>query len=454
MNQEFPPKRPFPEHWLHWTLQSPELLKQPLHTIDNQTIKIIDPGRINYDNGPDILNAILEIGGILQKGNIEFHLSPEDWFGHGHHEDRRYENLILHVLWDAPNGIESMLLRRFPHLILSSQIRIPLADWKEKMTLLEQNGAGQSPNLFDATSITTHQLRECAQLRFERKVERFKSWLAYFSFEDILIIALAEALGYSKNKFPFRQLIWENPPSTIFPLMPKSYRSPLGVWTYLAMRAGFLSSYSFTQKGMDRSSTVFNIHNLFLFFSDQGVVPILQLKDWYFSRLRPSNNPTIRLVALSQIIHHYYGTSLFTKMQQCATERLTLRKLLPKWQAYVQLPFDRQLINAVREMNGILNKNRYIIGLNRINQFIVNSVLPILFLWAERSRNYGFQCYIEGIYEDFPACEDSKVIQETASKFPDRSLSKLAIYQQGLYELLAKTTIQSQRLFEPRISFG
>ncbi len=224
------------------------------------------------------------------------------------------------------------------------------------------------------------------------------------------------------------------------------------------MRANFLTTHSVTQLKTDQSSTATKIENLFLYFNDQGILPALQLKDWYFSRVRPANNPIIRLAALAQIIFYYHTPSLFTRMLQGATQRSTLKKLLPNWQACLQLPFQRQLSDAIRILYRISNQSRQTIGLRRINQFIINSVLPLMFLWAERAGNYGFQQYIEGLYEDFPACEDAKIIQQVGAKFSDASIqpkfNKLAIHQQGLFELLAKKQFQSQMVFNPRINFG
>ncbi len=145
-------------------------------------------------------------------------------------------------------------------------------------------------------------------------------------------------------------------------------------------------------------------------------------------------------------------------MLQCATERLVPENLLSNWQACLQIPFQKQLSDTILILYRLSNPNQKTIGLRRSNQFIINSVLPLMFLWAARAGNYGFQQYIEGLYEDFPACEDTKVIQQVGAKFSDASiqpkLNNLAIYQQGLFEFLAKKQIQSQMVFNPCINFG
>jgi hypothetical protein len=437
MNQDFPIKSKISENWLCWTFQSPHLLKKPLRTADNLTVNIIHPGQMNFDNGPDIRNAVLEIEGVVQKGDIEFHLAPEDWFRHGHHEDRRYQNLILHVLWDAPQGIPSALLSRFPHLILCHHLSISFPAWREKMNLLEDEDSGFDRKIRGIKHVTAHQLKNYGQMRFIHKVERFQQWLHQFSFEDMLIISLAEVLGYSKNKFPMRQLSWENPPSKIFGTVPRLYWSPLGIWVYLTMQANLLTAQSFNHLNIQQNGILERTHQLFNYFAEQGAIPILAVEDWNFSRIRPANQPVIRLAALSQIIFRYQGVPLFKKMLQSASKRLGLKHLIAEWKSFLNLPMSNELGAAIQDMYCIPLRISQIVGSQRINQFMVNAAIPLLYLWASRTHNHGFEQYISGLYEEFPACEDAKIFRQFKAVLSSSSTFSLAIHQQGVLELLA-----------------
>lgn len=441
MNQDFQNKCRIPEHWLCWTFCSPGLLKKPLRTTGNLAVTIIDPGHINYDNGPDMRNAVLDIDGIVQKGDIEFHLNAEDWFRHGHHEDRRYENLILHILWDAPQAIAPALLSRFAHLILRHQLTISFPDWIEKMNLLEAQEPTAGQKIADINAVSLPQLKNYGHARFLHKVERLQCWLEQFSFEDILMISLAEVLGYSKNKFPLRQLLWKNPPSKIFRKIPRLCSSALGIWVYLAIQANLLTAQSFTHLKIRQNPIVEKLHQLFIFFSENGVTPILKVEDWNFSRVRPANNPIIRLGALSQILFQYQSSSLFKELLRSATSRHSLNNLIAQWHSHLHLRFGRELTAAIQIMFNIPVQTKQTIGSQRINQFIVNAVFPLLYLWAGRSGNPGFQHYISGLYEEFPACENAKFIRQFGSELANTSL-KLAVYQQGMLELLAERNLR------------
>lgn len=70
----------------------------PLRTSDGRRVRIIHPGTLNHDSGPDFFNASVEIDGQRWAGNIEIHVRASDWMRHGHDRDRAYDSVILHVV--------------------------------------------------------------------------------------------------------------------------------------------------------------------------------------------------------------------------------------------------------------------------------------------------------------------------------------------------------------------
>ena len=85
--------------WQHrlWSLSE-------MRTVDGKPIRIIDPGILNTDSGPDFFNAKIEIDGHLWAGNVELHTRASDWKRHNHDKDKAYDSVILHVVEkdDAP----------------------------------------------------------------------------------------------------------------------------------------------------------------------------------------------------------------------------------------------------------------------------------------------------------------------------------------------------------------
>ena len=85
-----------------------------------ESVRVIHPGNWNLGAGPDFKNAILEVGGRRMAGDIEVHLSPQDWTAHAHGKDSEYGHVIAHVTWNSgpppetlPRGAVSIWLGRF-----------------------------------------------------------------------------------------------------------------------------------------------------------------------------------------------------------------------------------------------------------------------------------------------------------------------------------------------------
>ena len=79
--------------WAQRLYKTPEML-----TTQHRQITVLNPGRLNTDAGPDFFNAQVKINGITWAGNVEIHLTSDDWYRHGHETDAAYNNVILHVV--------------------------------------------------------------------------------------------------------------------------------------------------------------------------------------------------------------------------------------------------------------------------------------------------------------------------------------------------------------------
>lgn len=77
-----------------------------LKTLDGLPIKVISPGIWNAEAGPDFLKAHLIIGDKEIKGDVEIHFTDQNWYQHNHHNDSRYDKVVLHLaLWKSVKQI-------------------------------------------------------------------------------------------------------------------------------------------------------------------------------------------------------------------------------------------------------------------------------------------------------------------------------------------------------------
>ena len=93
------------EHLLHYVWKHKLFPLKVLQTTNGLPVEVIDPGLQNPNAGPDFFNAKLKIDGALWVGNIEIHTHSSDWFRHGHHSDKTYDSVILHVVSEADTEI-------------------------------------------------------------------------------------------------------------------------------------------------------------------------------------------------------------------------------------------------------------------------------------------------------------------------------------------------------------
>ena len=89
------------EKLLHFAWKHKILPLRPLLTTEGESVEVIDPGQANRNQGADFFNAKVKIGQTVWAGYVEIHVKASDWFRHGHHEDARYNNVVLHVVQTA-----------------------------------------------------------------------------------------------------------------------------------------------------------------------------------------------------------------------------------------------------------------------------------------------------------------------------------------------------------------
>lgn len=88
------------EEFLHFLWKYQLFSKKQLQTQNKESINVLFNGNLNRLEGPDFLNAKIEINQQVWVGNIELHLKSSDWYLHQHENDKNYDTVILHVVWE------------------------------------------------------------------------------------------------------------------------------------------------------------------------------------------------------------------------------------------------------------------------------------------------------------------------------------------------------------------
>jgi hypothetical protein len=82
---------------------------QALTTPDGRPVRVLHPGRRVGGPGPDFRDAIVKVGGIERRGDVELHVRASAFHTHGHGTDAAYAQLALHVVYRADDGPETPL---------------------------------------------------------------------------------------------------------------------------------------------------------------------------------------------------------------------------------------------------------------------------------------------------------------------------------------------------------
>ena len=88
------------EAFLYHVWQFQKFNSNELKTTCGKSLTILKAGNLQTQSGPDFFNAQVIIENQKWAGNIEIHVKSSDWYAHHHDQDHRYNNVILHVVWE------------------------------------------------------------------------------------------------------------------------------------------------------------------------------------------------------------------------------------------------------------------------------------------------------------------------------------------------------------------
>lgn len=348
------------EYLLQYIWQNSLYQTDDLKSADGEAITIINPGRRNTDAGPDFLEARIKVGNTLWAGNIELHVRTSDWDKHGHDEDARYNNIILHVVYIDDKAVAGnhTLLELKPH------INSKVVD--KYHALMAQPTTIPCANLLqDVPDITWSAWLD--RLVAERWEERLTEWQSLWQQEandwrTLLYFRLAANFGFHVNRDAFLELAQSLPLN----ILVKHKNSLLQIEALLFGQSGLLPD-----KDLDDYAATLEKEYHFLRRKYQ-LTPMLAHR-WKFMRLRPPNFPTIRIAQFAALVHK--SLELFAKMMEIksAEELLPLLdvKASQYWHSHYRFG---EKAKDTSERN---------IGTEAALNIMINTVAPMQYLYAK-----------------------------------------------------------------------
>ncbi len=263
-------------------------------TNDGRRVRVLDPGLLNRDSGPDFFNAKVEIDGQTWVGNIEIHVRASDWRRHHHDEDPAYDSVILHVVEKDDAPVYRRSGERIPQLVLETSV-----NFQERLrTLLESRTDLPCASTLSQMSElqVTEWLDRMAMERLQGKSGRTQELLELYhgSWEDVCYVTLSRNLGFGVNSDAFERLARRTP----LRFLQKHNDSLLQLEAILLGQAGLLEEAP-VGEGYTR-----RIVDEYAFLANKFQLQHMDRSDWKLFRLRPQNFPYRRLALLAHYLHH------------------------------------------------------------------------------------------------------------------------------------------------------
>ncbi|HVK97258.1 MAG TPA: DUF2851 family protein, partial [Flavisolibacter sp.] len=263
--------------------------RSQLLTAASEIIEIINPGKLNKNQGPDFIDAKIRISETILAGSVELHIKSSDWQKHGHGDDAHYKNVILHVVFEndlldessipvleLQPYISSLLLERY-HQMMNAQTFNPCGDsisgvkeivwasWKER--LLVERLSRKSKYILQLLENSNHHWEEAFW------------WL------------IASNFGIKVNADAFEAIARSIPVSLL-----AKHKSHIQQIEALLFGQAQLLNQEFT----DEYPKLLQREYRFL-AGKYHLKPVHA--SLFFLRMRPCNFPTIRLAQLAVLIH-------------------------------------------------------------------------------------------------------------------------------------------------------
>ncbi len=422
----------------------------PLPGLDGRTVQIIEKGIRNFDAGPDFINALVRIDDTLLRGDVEIHPLAGDWYSHRHHNDPRYNSVILHIVTQqTPAGF--LTLRQDGTAVttvnLDDALEMPAEQMEWESYALApafRQECGLAPQPF---AVKERILRHAGEKRLQIKAQRFSELRSTADWQQIVYAAYATSLGFSKNHLAFARLaqimpvaklwryVWNDPPAI----------GAQKCEAYLFGAGGLLpDAIGSDVGGASSADYVRDLMKCWNDFPERLKTDCIRAGTWQFFRLRPMNFPTRRVAALAGLVLRFSAEGFIAPLLkivdrpkgQSKNAARELEELLqidshPYWSFHFHLHAQGR---PVRELLGPL------LGKERSRDMIINVALPVLLAFGKECEHHHLVASVLDLYSRYPRLEENEITRWMRQRLFPELLSSgpfkpSALSQQGFIHL-------------------
>jgi len=369
------------EDFLQFVWKNKLFNTQKLVTTNGEQIEILKPGFQNFDAGPDFIDARIKINDTLWAGNVEIHLKSSDWNSHYHSNDKAYNNVILHVVHKHDEEVITNANRKLPTFVMDFDNKL-FANYNQLLFSASDIRCADKLEIINEFKLK-HWFERVLVNRLEKKSRIFLQQLKSekYSWEEAFYIQIARNFGFKTNALPFEMLTRATP----LHILAKHKNSLFQIEALLFGQAGFLKN--------DAGDDYFlKLRKEYLFLQHKYQLKPIEEHLWKFLRLRPANFPTVRLTQFAYLIFTSHG--LFSKI----IEANNIEQLIALFDVNTSEYWEKHY-----KFNEESKKRIKRLGQHSVKNILINTVVPVLFVYGEEKDNENYKERAFHILESLPA---------------------------------------------------
>lgn len=420
--------------------QHQRLLRSRLQTSDGQSVRVLHPGFLNKEAGPDFQNAVIQFGRNTPiTGDIEIDLVPNGWNAHGHQGNPAYAKVILHVVWkDDGRGGASL-----PTMELKPFLDSPLEEirsWFNSDAAHDWSTADSGECCAALSRLAPEEaselLKQAAEIRFYGKARGMEVRARQCGWEQALWEGLFRALGYKQNVWPF-QGVAERLPQLL--CVNDSV---------LNIQAKFFGVSGLLPDTLPEGAEAYlrRLWDVWWRERERYRELLLSASVWHFNGLRPANLPQRRLALAA---HWLADGSFMSRLESWFTSDKSGDALVDSLLGCLQPPKDEFWSYHWSFRSARLPKVHPLLGESRLADLAVNVVLPWFWMRAHAGKNDHLKSVACRRYMSWPVAQDNVTLKLARRRLFGRESVrwiKTAAQQQGLLQVVRDCCSQSNAI--------
>jgi hypothetical protein len=402
------------EEFLHYLWKYRLYDPEKLVDNDGNRIVVLHQGEYNLDSGPDFFNSRISIDGTVWAGNVEIHTKASHFDLHGHQYDPAFNNVILHIVSEN----DKKVFTAGGEELMTIEIKYDPSFYEKYISLVNnpyiiacQGDIKKLDNIYIRhwlNALVIERLQSKSELILKTFEQTGNDW------DETFYRLLTRYFGFRVNTEPFGMLAAALP----FRIIRKHADNRFQIEALLFGTAGMLEEGLFKDALADKyyCDLIKEYRILSVKYSLQPIHGWL----WKFSRLRPSNFPTVRISQLAALLSVAGG--IFSKILE-AKDIIQLKEVL---EVSASDYWDNHFVFGKKSIR--VSKNT---GTQAAEIILINAVIPILFVYGQSRDNQDICERALTFLENIPA-EKNNILDEWKIT---GILAESAFYSQSLIQL-------------------